>query len=120
MNEPDERSSLDKLTNSPQPNQWNPPGRPDQASLVNTGRYSGQPNQLSTSAEFWPPPPGFPANYTGWGVPTRPYGSIPIKKPIKWPLIIGLAALFFAVTLALGGFSLNSDAQKILDKPSHL
>ncbi len=116
MNEPDERSILDKLPKSPQSNQWNPPGRPDQASLINTGGYSGQPNQLSTSAEFWPPPPGFPANYTGWGVPSRPYGSIPIKKPIKWPLIIGLAALVFAIILALGGLSQSSQAQKILDK----
>lgn len=133
MNEPDEQSLLNRLSNSPQPPQWNSPGqpvgqpagpgpgqpfpsRPDQLNMVPQG--PNQSTQLNPNVEYWPPPPGFPPNYTGWGVPSRPYGSTPVKKPITWPLVIGIICLAIALFGIIGAFSSHDQGRKTLDLDS--
>lgn len=94
----------------------NRPHQPEDRTLQNKHYQSSQLQRPGGSAEFWPPPPGFPPNYNGIGVTGLTTGSVRVKKSIKWPLIIGLVALVVAVLLALGSFSENSNTQKTLDQ----
>ncbi len=77
---------------------------------------SSQANQLANnSSEYWPPPPGFPPNYTGWGVSARPAKAPAVKKPITWPLVIGIICLVIAIFGTLGAFSTHDKARHTLD-----
>jgi hypothetical protein len=90
--------------------------QPDQRTLQNNP-YASQPvHQAGGAVEYWPPPPGFPPNYTGIGVSALTTRSVVPKKSIKWPVIIGVISLVVAILLLLGSFSENSKTQKTLDQ----
>lgn len=96
--------------------------RPDQQNEANRSNQiyqqnqSTQVNRMNPAAEFWPPPPGFPSNYTGIGVTAISVGSVKQKKPITWPLIIGLISLVIVVLGTIGAFSEQSKVTKDLDQ----
>ncbi|MBN9392481.1 MAG: hypothetical protein J0I20_30890 [Chloroflexi bacterium] len=78
-----------------------------------------QPNPMANrQAEYWPPPPGFPPNYTGWGVSAGPATVKPQKKPITWPLVIGIICLVIALFGILGAFSSHDADRRTLDLDS--
>jgi hypothetical protein len=96
--------------------------RPNDANLYQ--RMNNQPvppvpsqgNQLAnTQAEYWPPPPGFPPNYTGWGVSAGPATVKEPPKPITWPLVIGIICLVIALFGTLGAFSAHDSGRHTLD-----
>ncbi len=90
--------------------------QPDQSALQNNRNSPNQVSQAGGAAEYWPPPPGFPPNYTGIGVSALTTRSVVPKKSIKWPAIIGVISLVVAVLLLLGSFLENSKTQKTLDQ----
>lgn len=95
------------------PNDANPYDRHGSQSMQ---PMSFQANQLANnSAEYWPPPPGFPPNYTGWGVSARPAKAPAVKKPITWPLIIGILCLAAAIFGTIGAFSTHDKDRHTLD-----
>jgi hypothetical protein len=99
-----------------QPNDANPFDRHGSQSIQ---PRSSQPNQLANnSPEYWPPPPGFPPNYTGWGVSARPAKALAVKKPVTWPLIIGIICLVIAIFGTLGAFSAHDKGRHTLDLDS--
>lgn len=79
-------------------------------------RMANSTNQPATDTDgFWPPPPGFPPNYTGWGVLAGPATLKEPKKPITWPLVIAIICLAVALLGFFGASSGHDKGRRPLD-----